>query len=175
MCGAAASSPASGSALRHAPGAEAERIRVDRANHRRNLDALYGRQEHLVPIAVAHATDALGTGEHVWIGVPPTRLLPRAPLARVNAAGNDKTAQAATVWIGRDRDALRLFAVCAPVAGLVTAAWRRAGGIGECACTWLKRTRPSVSRLRSAAARRVFTSLQTPWSPAAVARVSNQR
>jgi hypothetical protein len=108
--------------------AEAERIRADRATHRRNLDALYERQEHLAPIAVAHATDALGPGEHVWIGVPPTRVLPGMACGRVSAAGNDKTAQAATVWIGHDRDTLRLFAVCSPVAGLVTAglaaSWR---------------------------------------------------
>jgi hypothetical protein len=109
--------------------AEAERIHADRASHRRNLDALYERQEHLVPIAVAHATDELSHGEHVWIGVPPTRLLPGTACGRVSAAGNEKTAQAATVWIGRARDGLRLFAVCAPVAGLVTtrlaASWQR--------------------------------------------------
>ena len=109
--------------------AEAERIRVDIASHRRNREALYERQEHLVPIAVAHATVALGTGEHVWIGVPPTRLLPGTALGRLDAAGNEKSAQAATVWIGRKRDTLRLFAACAPVAGLVTeglaASWRR--------------------------------------------------
>lgn len=108
--------------------AEYERDRADRARHRSYLDALYDRQEHLVPIAVAHATDALATGEYVWIGIPPTRLLPGTVLGRGNAVGNEKTAQAATVWIGRSRDALRLFAVCSPVASRASAglgaSWR---------------------------------------------------
>ena len=109
--------------------AEYERDRADRARHRSNLDALYDRQEHLVPIAVAHATDALATGEYVWIGIPATRLLPGTVVGRFSAAGNEKTAQGATVWIGRNRDALRLFAVCSPVASLASAglgaSWRR--------------------------------------------------
>lgn len=109
--------------------AEYERIRTDIARHRSNLDALYDRQEHLVPIAVAHATHALGVGDYVWVGVPATRLLPGMAVARLGAAGNEKTAQAATVWIGPNRDALRLFAVCSPVASLAStglgASWRR--------------------------------------------------
>ena len=73
--------------------------------------------------------DALATGEYVWIGIPAIRLLLGTVVGRFNAPDNEKTAQGATVWIGRNRDALRLFAVCSPVASLASAglgaSWRR--------------------------------------------------
>lgn len=75
--------------------------------------------------------DALATGEYVWIGIPAIRLLPGTVVGRFNAPDNEKTAQGATVWIGRNRDALRL--------GGPATATRRNLTFGGC--------RPSVAKI----------------------------
>jgi hypothetical protein len=105
------------------------RVSADIERHRSNIQALYARQQRVLPIAAAHAAEALAGGEYVWAGVPATRLRADDAVDFRNAAGNDTTARAAAIWVGRDRDALRLFAVCSPVASLITpglaASWRR--------------------------------------------------
>lgn len=109
--------------------ADAARANADAERHRSNREALYVRQDRVLPVAAADAAAALHVGECVWAGVPATRVLADVAVDRLSAAGNERTARAATIWIGRDRQALRLFAVCSPVASLITpglaASWTR--------------------------------------------------
>lgn len=109
--------------------AQDARARADAARHRKNIEALYLRQDRVLPGAAANAADALASGEYVWAGVPAMPVCAHVAVDHVTAAGNERTARAATIWIGRDRQALRLFAVCSPVASLITpglaVSWRR--------------------------------------------------
>jgi hypothetical protein len=94
------------------------------------MDRLYARQAHLLPIAIAAAEHLAREGEHIWVGIPPTRYGPPPDL--LEAVGNEKTAQGAAVWIGgASRQGLRLFAVLSPVAGRIDSgladSWRRRG------------------------------------------------
>ena len=108
--------------------AEAERRSADALRRHAYIEALYERQEHLAPVAAA---DAAGAGNVVWAGVPATLAPPGSALGRVTAAGNEATARAAVIWVGPEWQSLRLFAVCSPVASLITprlaASWRRRG------------------------------------------------
>lgn len=109
--------------------ANAARANADAERHRSNREALYVRQDRVLPVAAADAAAALHDGECVWAGIPATRVLADVAVDRLSAAGNERTARAATIWIGRNHQALRLFAVCSPVASLITpglaASWRR--------------------------------------------------
>jgi len=82
------------------------RARADAVRHRKNIEALYLRQDRVLPVAAADAADALASGEYVWAGVPAMATRANVAVDHVTAAGNEKTARAATIWIGRDRQAL---------------------------------------------------------------------
>jgi hypothetical protein len=114
--------------------AEAARRRREEEQHRRNIERMYARQQHLLPIAVAAAARiALKTNESVRLGVPATlhRHDVGPAINFVSAIGNERTAYGAAVWLGVHRDHLRLFAVLAPAANQIepdlAASWKRRG------------------------------------------------
>lgn len=107
---------------------EAARYEADQQRREKNIEALYRRQEALLPLAIEDARD---TGKPVWVGVPPDSAPTPDEVTLDNAAGNEKTAMGAVVWVGETRDALRLFAVLSPVASHISpglaASWRQRG------------------------------------------------
>jgi hypothetical protein len=104
---------------------EREKQLRDAEDHRRNMDALYARQEFLLRVVLGEFNNL----ESVWLGVPPTHALATSDL--LDACGNEKTAHGAVVWTGADRESLDLAAVLSPVASRITpglaASWRRRG------------------------------------------------
>jgi hypothetical protein len=81
----------------------------------RNLEAQDQRRGMCLPVAVAAARRAAG-GEPIWLGDPRTLLDPEMEPNLKLAAGSEKTAMGAAVWIGHDP---RLFAVLCPTAGRI--------------------------------------------------------
>lgn len=102
---------------------------ADDQRHRQAINDLYERQGRVLSEAHKDAVDIIGFNEKVWIGVPPKPLMHSADLASTKAAGNEKTAQGTVLWLGLDRNNLRLFAVACPVASRITpglaANWRQ--------------------------------------------------
>lgn len=95
----------------------------DEARRSANLEALYARQEYLLPYVVDAAASL---GQPIWAGVPAEHVM-NPTLA--DALGNETTANGAVIWTGSERNNLRLFAVISPVAsriepGLVSS-WHR--------------------------------------------------
>lgn len=115
---------------------EAEREEERRRRHEANIAALERRRAIALPVALSDAIRAaVSAGTRVWLGVPaceaPTdRAISEAQLTRL-ARGNERTAAAAVIWLGADRQQLSMFAVVCPVASRVTpglaATWRRRG------------------------------------------------
>lgn len=115
---------------------EAEREEERRRRHEANIAALERRRAVALPVALSDGLRAaVSTGTRVWLGVPavevPTDSAISADELTRLARGNEKTAAAAVVWLGADRQQLRMFAVVCPVASRVTpglaATWRRRG------------------------------------------------
>ena len=105
------------------------RAEADERNHRTQLNALYGRQQYLIPTAYRDAECTIG--EVTWIGVPAVRPAhPHEPTLK-ELSGNDKTAQGAPVWVGSHARNLRLVSIVAPVASRIeaslAASWHRRG------------------------------------------------
>jgi len=107
---------------------DARRAADDR-RHRQAIKDLYERQGRVLSAAHTDAVGVIGFNENIWIGVPPKPLMHSADLMSTKAAGNEKTAQGAVLWLGLDRSNLRLFAVACPVASRITpglaANWRQ--------------------------------------------------
>src|SRR5664280_169582 len=93
---------------------------ADDQRHRQAIKDLYERQGRVLFEAHNDAVGVIGFKEKVWIGVPSEPLMHSADLASTKAAGNEKTAQGAVLWLGLDRSNLRLFAVACPVASRIT-------------------------------------------------------
>ena len=93
---------------------------ADQRQRAQNITALYARQSALLPAVVSLAEAEIEGDEHVWLGVPATRLSFVGQEATLEAAlGNEKTAMGAVVWLGPTKDTLRLFAVISPVASRI--------------------------------------------------------
>lgn len=108
--------------------AEQERWAAQQEAHAANIRALIDRQQRLLPTAIADVANRR-PGARLWLGVPPTELAKTGEISINVAAGNEKTGQGAVVWIGPDRQNLRLAAVVCPVANQVSGelgqSWKR--------------------------------------------------
>lgn len=86
--------------------------------HEERLEALFARQEAVLPIAICDARDSIGASWSVFVGVPPTWF--QGELSRVDAAGNESTAHGLVIWTGFNRSKIDLFAVVCPVAARIS-------------------------------------------------------
>jgi len=107
-----------------------EQEEAERERHRLNIDALTQRQQRTLQLVTPRVA-LQNPGSRVWLGVPPTPWDGRLPVSPLDATGNEKTGFGCVIWVGAERQALRLHTVVSPVASRLSpglgASWRKRG------------------------------------------------